>query len=624
MTATSLPPTETRVTQAYFIREKIEDELAKIQDGTKTKDPLPAAVHSLDASWRTANPQQGLSALLHLMTFTSTDSSKTSSTDIVSRIVSRIGFLNRHGINAPLNLYIQGDIRNHSTCKIVIEEGSPNIGIPEYWLLPKYRAHRKHYRIFVETLATRLGMPEITHGFIAEREFVKALPPAQKSRDGTPFTWSTLHSTFRHIDWTALLTAWGLDATILPHAHFTLTSPAFIHQLQSRLTSGEWSWRGWLALLVAQWYSGCSPPGPLRNAWFAYNRRFLQGLAVDEAGDVIRRAAVRSLLPNTVGRVWISWLRREREGDALRTHVVALVESIRRAAIHALQGATWMSPSTRAAATQKLRALAIEVGWPTGSWMDEEVSLSPTNLIENMLSIGAASTRANQRLLASGTCRAPQTQAKRWNNPVFEVNAFYYPEENRFILPAAILRPPFYELRRPDAWNYGAIGATIGHELCHAFDSEGRQYDARGDKRDWWTPRDDKGFRQKTRRVTRLYETRKYRGLPVDGELTLVENIADIGGLEFALVALRERCAQQKVPVTPAVLRLFFTSFAVSWRAKDRIRRAAELLDVDPHAPPLLRVNHVVRQMDAWYEAFGVGPECAEYIAPERRIRFWG
>jgi predicted metalloendopeptidase len=232
--------------------------------------------------------------------------------------------------------------------------------------------------------------------------------------------------------------------------------------------------------------------------------------------------------------------------------------------------------------------------------------------------ISKASTDMNQELLKTGDCRHPTGDA--WGKPVFEVNAYYYPDENRFLLPAAILRPPFYDPSKPLTWNYGAIGATIGHELCHAFDSDGRVYDENGDKRDWWTERDDREYKQRAKAVIRLYETRDYRGHPVDGTLTLVENIADIGGLEFALEGLKAALGH---PLKKEELREFFTSFAVSWRAKDRLKRAVELLVTDPHSPPMLRVNHVVRQFDEWYEAFDVAPESEGWIAPADRIHFF-
>ncbi len=203
---------------------------------------------------------------------------------------------------------------------------------------------------------------------------------------------------------------------------------------------------------------------------------------------------------------------------------------------------------------------------------------------------------------------------------MFTVNAFYYPEENRLMLPAAILRPPFYDPAASVVVNYGAIGATIGHELCHGFDSDGRSYDEKGDKHDWWTESDTRQYKARAAQVVRLYESRLYRGMEVDGTLTLTENIADLGGLEFALAGARAELGRD---LTTAEKREFFEAFAISWRSKDRKRRAAELLATDFHAPPLLRVNHAVRQFDEWYEAFGVGPECPDYVPPERRIRFF-
>jgi predicted metalloendopeptidase len=203
---------------------------------------------------------------------------------------------------------------------------------------------------------------------------------------------------------------------------------------------------------------------------------------------------------------------------------------------------------------------------------------------------------------------------------VFVVNAFYYPEQNRLMIPAAILRPPFYDPAASVVTNFGAIGATIGHELCHGFDSDGRDYDEKGDKHNWWTARDAKLYKERAARVVRLYESRKYRGMDVDGRLTLTENIADLGGLEFAMAGLRAELGRD---LTKAEKREFFESFAISWRSKDRKRRAAELLATDFHAPPMLRVNHAVRQFDEWYEAFDVGEECPDYVPPANRIRFF-
>jgi predicted metalloendopeptidase len=396
---------------------------------------------------------------------------------------------------------------------------------------------------------------------------------------------------------------------------YNVVSRPFLHHMQARLRS--WSldrWRGWFALLVGQWIAGMAPPGPLRSAWFAYNRIHLQGIKVDETPAALRMSIVQALLPNTVGRLWV----RDHCSPTTKRAVGAMAENIRAAAAAALAKTSWMAPSTRTAAVRKVQHLDIEICWPPmDDWPTAEpaCALTPDSYVRNIMGLSAAATdfNINQR-----DCRHPSGNG--WSRPVFEVNAFYYPDENRFLLPAAILRPPFYDPKQSIPWNYGGIGATIGHELCHAFDAEGRSYDHRGDRRNWWTRGDAKEYRARALRVVRLFQTRKYRGMPVSGTLTLIENIADLGGLEFSLAGARRALGRA---LTKEELREFFESYAVSWRAKDRRERAAELLARDPHAPPMLRVNHAVRQLDEWYEAYDVDPSCPDYIAPDQRVHFF-
>ena len=161
--------------------------------------------------------------------------------------------------------------------------------------------------------------------------------------------------------------------------------------------------------------------------------------------------------------------------------------------------------------------------------------------------------------------------------------------------------------------------------MCHAFDSDGRLYDENGDKRDWWTGNDDREYRQKANQVVRLFDNSSYRGLDVDGELTLIENIADLGGLEFALEGLIRQKRTSGAMVSIKEMREFFTAFAVSWRTKDRIQRAGQLLVTDMHSPPKLRVDNVVRQFDAWYTAFDITQESHPHlwIHPTKRIHFF-
>jgi len=604
----AIPPTETRVTQAYFIREVVDREVNTIIRREATK---PGPVADFLAAWRIAEGERvppGLTPLLQLML----------ALQGPRDVAARIGWMNRYGIAAPLAIYIQGDPRNHERCRVFIEEGQPRIGIPEYWEWPEYKAHRQAYAVYVKRVAHTLGLPQLLAGYGAEREFAHVYPSALERRTRIDMlTWKELCSAYPQIDWAAMMEAWGLGPEERAAVKYNITSHPYLHHLQARLA--RWSpqrWAGWFALIVAQWIAGCSPHGPLREAWFAYNRRFLQGMTADDESATLRMAILRTMMPNRLGKLWV----REFCSPSLKRTVGAMVERIRAAAIATVGRTSWLAPSTRAAAQRKLRAMDIEVGWPDPrTWKTYETActLSRTNALHNLMAIAAASTDQNIGTLRNG-CQSPL--GDNWGRPVYEVNAFYYPDENRFLLPAAILRPPFYDSAKSIAWNYGGIGATIGHELCHAFDSEGRNYDERGNRRNWWTTADDREYKRRAARVVRLYESRLYRGMEVDGDLTLIENIADLGGLEFAMAGLRSALGRRP---TQSELREFFESYAISWRSKDRRKRAAELLATDFHAPPMLRVNHAVRQLDEWYEAFGISAECAEYIAPAHRIHFF-
>lgn len=603
--ATALPATETRITQAYFIGRDINKELATIIHAQKT-----GIISDLLASWRAAETQRipaGLTPILLMML----------NTTGASAISGAIGWLNRHGFEAPMSVYVQGDPRNHAACRVFIDIGTPGIGIPDYWFWPEYSKTRAAYRRYVDELADVLGVPALHDGLIAEREFCEMLPAEElRERRLNMLTWSELRRQFSTIDWHALFISYGIPEERLTGLMFNVTAPGFLHRLQARLS--KWSstrWQGWLALFVTQRLAGMSPHGPLRSAWFNYARRFLQGMPRDESSEELRMAVVRTLMPNTLGRLWV----KEHCRAELRRHIGVMVERIRDAAIAAMRHTSWLAPSTRAAAAEKLRRMDVQLCWPE-RWDAVDIpcgGLDPTDFVANLLAISGQATEESLKQLTRG-CRSPLLNG--WPRPVYEVNAYYYPEENKFLLPASILRPPFYDPSKSTVWNYGAIGATIGHEFCHAFDSEGRHYDSRGDKHSWWSAADDREYRERAARVVALYESRPYRGMSVNGKLTLVENIADLGGLEFALAGA---AAELRRPLTVAELREFFTSYAISWRSKDRKARARELLTIDPHAPPMLRVNHAVRQFDEWYEAFDVDPSCPDYIPAEQRVRFF-
>jgi putative endopeptidase len=191
------------------------------------------------------------------------------------------------------------------------------------------------------------------------------------------------------------------------------------------------------------------------------------------------------------------------------------------------------------------------------------------------------------------------------------------------VVPAGILRPPFFDLKRSDAWNLGGIGSAIGHEITHGFDDDGRLYDEHGSYANWWTPHDETIYKKKAQQVVDLFHNEPYMDGKVDGKFTLSENLADLGGIAIALEALNTMIIGKSDLDANAMYRDFFISYAVSWRNKDRPKKAKDALKTDPHAPAPLRVNLIVKQFEEFYRAFDIRPDEKGYVPPEKRVQLW-
>jgi putative endopeptidase len=213
-----------------------------------------------------------------------------------------------------------------------------------------------------------------------------------------------------------------------------------------------------------------------------------------------------------------------------------------------------------------------------------------------------------------------------WRMTPQTVNAYYNPVFNEIVFPAAILQPPFFDPNADAAVNYGGIGGVIGHEMGHGFDDQGSKSDARGVLRTWWNPKDEAAFKQLVDRLDGQYSTfTALPGLNVNGRLTLGENIGDLGGLSVSLAAYRISLGGKPAPVLDGFTgeQRFFLGWAQVWRALYREERLRNLVMTNPHSPPQFRVNGVVRNVDAWYDAFNVKPEDKLYVAPEERVHIW-
>jgi putative endopeptidase len=287
-----------------------------------------------------------------------------------------------------------------------------------------------------------------------------------------------------------------------------------------------------------------------------------------------------------------------------------------------IQSLRWMSDETKKRALDKLDTFVPKIGYPD-TWRDySALTASESDVIAN---VEASAEFEFQRELAK--IGRPIDRAEWFMTPQ-TVNAYYNPGFNEIVFPAAILQYPFFDPERDAAANYGAIGAVIGHEIGHGFDDQGSRYDGDGRLTDWWTAEDRERFENLTKVLIDQFSVLEPRQLPgqkVNGELTIGENIGDLGGLAIAWKAYLASLGGSKPAVIDGVsaAERFFLSWAQSWRFKVRDEEAKRLLQIDPHSPAEFRCNQIARNLDLFYEAFEVSPEHELWLEPDRRVSIW-
>ena len=304
--------------------------------------------------------------------------------------------------------------------------------------------------------------------------------------------------------------------------------------------------------------------------------------------------------------------------DNLKRDATKFIETIRSSAINHIKHNTWLYDDTKGYACEKLKHMKLCIGWPETYPPLIFPELTTDNLLENALLLSEASTEEDIAQL-----NKQSIVGKWWNEPAFMVNAFYYNEINEYIIPAAQLFFPFYG--RSLGWNYGGLGSIIGHEMVHAFDENGKEYDKYGLDKKWWHLRDNRRFNKLSNKLIELYNISRIDGRMIDGELTLSENIADLGGISIALGALNTELESKGFTISERKKELqdFFISYAVSWRTKEKRKKELEGLFMDKHSPAELRVNNIISQIDEWYEVFHIKETDKLYISPEKRIRIY-
>jgi predicted metalloendopeptidase len=278
-----------------------------------------------------------------------------------------------------------------------------------------------------------------------------------------------------------------------------------------------------------------------------------------------------------------------------------------------------MNPKTRIKAAAKVRNINFGVLYMTQSYNYKTPQLCD-NIIMNMQILGKAYVDRAIQIVRD------KYSTDLWDEvPVYNVNAYYMSSGNRLFIPAAIANWPFYCSDASIGWNYGALGSVIGHEITHAFDDTGRDFDQYGNRSHWWTEGDTTAYETKTRDIIALYNKSSLYSRNVNGKQTLSENIADLGGVAISLAALKVQLEKQGVTDAERlqIYRDFFQGYATSWREKERKAHCIRELIVDVHSPAIFRVNNIVPHFQEFYDAFAICVSDPMYIPPEKRLRIF-
>ncbi|ANP45438.1 M13 family metallopeptidase [Candidatus Viadribacter manganicus] len=522
--------------------------------------------------------------------------------------------------NGPIVAFAGLDARNPQ--RYVVSFTHAGLGLPEreYYRRSDGEATRTAYVAYVERVLTLAGQ---SNG-AAKARAIMALetqiaelhwPVAdrrQRDRTYNLKSRAELRAIAPNFPWDAGLEAAGMGAATEVVVR-ELSAMAPLAQLF--LATPVATWRDYLTFNLI---SGSADvlPSAIDEANFDFYGRTLNGQP--EQQERWKRAVdvIDNVMGEAVGQLYVQ---RHFPPEA-KAQMLELVENLRRAYSQRIDQSPWMTAETKVVAQEKLAAFVPRIGYPD-RWRDF------TGLEASADDAYGNAKRANKFNNDWATARLWRPVDRgEWNMTPQTVNASYNSVLNVITFPAAILQPPFFDPHADAAVNYGAIGGVIGHEMGHGFDDQGAKSDARGILRDWWSPQDVAAFQDVTGRLSAQYDSfEALPGLNVNGRLTLGENVGDNGGLQVALRAYELSLGGRAAPVRDGLTgqQRFFLGWAQAWRSKYRDEAMRNLVLTNPHSPPQFRVNGVVRNMDAWYEAFGVTPDNDLYLPTNERVTIW-
>lgn len=532
--------------------------------------------------------------------------------------------MRRKGFDPYFALYVGPDDKNSKMNIAVTMQSGLSLGEREYYLEEDEHMKdiRDKYKMHVGKMFQLAGASELEAQKAAndvleiETRLAKAAYDNVKLRDPQlnyhKMTVADLKKTFPGIDWKTYFKVVGLEGlqeinvgqpeTLKEVAEIWKTVPLDIQK----------SYLQWKVLDAAAPYLS----DDFVNQNFDFYGKTLSGTPELKARWKRAVGTVNGVLGEAVGQMYVE----KYFPAAAKERMVALVQNLQTALGERIKNLSWMSEDTKVKALEKLSTIYIKVGYPD-KWRDYSgLEIKDDSYWNNIV-------RSNEfdfdYMIADA---GKPVDRDKWYMTPQTVNAYYSPTTNEICFPAGILQSPFFDMNADDAFNYGAIGVVIGHEMTHGFDDQGRQYDKEGNLSDWWTAADAESFVNRAQVMVNHFDNIEVLpGLNGNGKLTLGENIADHGGLQVAYTAFQEATAAQPLPVAEGFTpeQRFFLAYANLWAANIRDEQIRLLTKSDPHSLGRWRVNGALPHINAWYEAFHIQESDPLYLAPEERVSIW-
>ncbi|WP_375154286.1 M13 family metallopeptidase [Nocardia cyriacigeorgica] len=548
-----------------------------------------------------------------------------------------LGRLQRTGVGGALAVYVDTDDKDSQ--RYLVNLTQSGIGLPDesYYRQDEFDAIRTAYIAHIDRMFALASADEAIAGllpsepvgqrvFELERKLAAGHWDVVRRREAelsynlrTFAELAAEHPEFDWHAWSAALSETAAKDSGELFAELVVRQPDYLGvfaRTWEQESPADWqAWAMWRVLRSRAAYL----TDPLVDESFDFYGRTLTG--AEENRERWKRAVslVQDLLGEAVGKLYVE----QHFPPAAKERMVELVENLREAYRRNISELEWMGPDTRTAALAKLDKFTPKIGYPD-RWRDySALEIAADDLVGNYRRGYAFEVDRDLNKLGGPVDR------DEWHMTPQTVNAYYNPGMNEIVFPAAILQPPFFDMNADDAANYGGIGAVIGHEIGHGFDDQGAKYDGDGNMVDWWTDADRSEFAKRTKALIDQYGVLSPKDLAdehtVNGEFTIGENIGDLGGLSIALAAYRISLDGGEPPVIDGLsgLQRVFYGWAQVWRTKARPEEAIRRLATDPHSPPEFRCNAVVRNIDAFHEAFDIQPGDALYLEPEERVKIW-